>query len=156
MGSCPSRNGRIAGAEEAINTLNSFFLSNEGMFFTSFFDLKIMRIPEELPFDRMDQGCLTTCAYCTEVHPELNGSADCPYCHGQQTKFRPARMMDRQTSLDEVLHSVLNFALEMGQELSQERLQFGLLSLLDMVNLYNFDLKEALIQKIRSLDHKLA
>jgi len=108
---------------------------------------------------QMEQGAIVPCGYCGDIYPELKGN--CPVCKGGGPSFRPARMMDRETSSRELLPQILMLhALEEsingeegkpGEALVKEYRQ-ALISLVEKINLYDFDLKEALAQKLRELD----
>lgn len=114
----------------------------------------IPSIPED-PMMR-EQGTVMDCIYCTKVYPELEG-AECPKCGGRGPTFRAARMMDRQTSAREIWPRILGlYETESKLEsLSPEQVQQyrdRLIGVLDQVNLYQFDMKEALLVRIHDLD----
>jgi predicted amidophosphoribosyltransferase len=98
-----------------------------------------------------DQGCMVDCVYCSTIHPEIreDNTKECPMCHGQTPSFRPMRMMDKYTSEMELLHDLFTF--ENYRENPQ--LKDFLISLLTKVQIYNFDLKEALISKIQAIEY---
>jgi hypothetical protein len=106
----------------------------------------------------MEQGIMADCHYCRVIYPDLK--SDCPLCAGGPEKFRPARMMDRQTSLREVLPQVLSlWELEMKmREMDEPDLELikqyrdALISVVFDVGLYNFNIKDALIGRIWDLD----
>jgi len=83
------------------------------------------------------------------VRPELKGSEDCPICHGNTPYFQPMRMMDAFTSRIETINKFLRIK----REVEPEMLKRQLLGLLTDVIVYNFDLKEALIDYIRYIEN---
>ena len=94
------------------------------------------------------QGTLVECVYCKFVHPELKGTDQCPECHGRTPEFRPARMMDKETSEREIMEKIENiFKHKDEMDLKKE-----LLTLLTYVDVYRFDFKEALIRIIRDIE----
>ena len=95
-----------------------------------------------------DQGTMVDCVYCTEVRPELKGSENCPVCHGNTPHFQPMRMMDACTSRIETLNKILH----MHPHDDLEPLKTQLLGLLQEVVVYNFDIKEALIDYIKNIE----
>ena len=109
-----------------------------------------MRPPAEPDMPHRDQGAIVECVYCKLVEPHLRGTPDCPACHGAAPRFRPMRMMDRETSGREILHHVTTTR----WETDPARLRDQLLALLDMVDIYRFDLQEALIDALRDMFHE--
>ena len=106
----------------------------------------------------MEQGVMAECHYCRVIYPDLKG--DCPLCAGGPEKFRPARMMDRYTSMREVLPSILRLW-ELEERVRQmdepdmeivKRYRDALISVVFDVGLYNFNIKDALILRIWDLD----
>ncbi len=95
------------------------------------------------------QGLLLDCVYCNLIHPELKGKKECPHCHGQTPKFKPMQMMDKTSSE----HSVMNMIIEMKYTDDLEQYKKDLIGLLTEVEVYNFDLKSALITIIRDLEN---
>jgi len=95
-----------------------------------------------------EQGVQADCVYCKFVRPELKGTKDCPKCHGVTPKFREARMMDKRSSQEIILKRIL--ALEYTEDL--KKLNNDLLGLLDEMDIYNFDFKDALINTIREIE----
>ena len=93
------------------------------------------------------QGTLVDCVYCKYVRPELKGE-QCPVCHGRTPEFRPARMMDTPTSQMEILQKIE----EIYCHKNELDFKQGLLTLLTHIDLYNFDLKDAIINQIRYLE----
>ena len=94
------------------------------------------------------QGTMVDCVYCKYVHPELKGKSTCPVCRGDTPSFRPARMMDRHTSRRDVLKHL--FSIQRSEK--DEEFKNTLVRLLTRIDIYNFDLKEALIDQIRDLE----
>jgi hypothetical protein len=94
-----------------------------------------------------EQGCLVDCIYCKYIEPKYSGTLKCPVCHGKSTRFQPARMMDRYTSEQEILSNIFNSHWDEDPQKQRDRL----LNLLNLVDLYNFDFKLALINKIKEL-----
>ncbi len=112
------------------------------------------------PSSRLEQGALTTCVYCTRVRP--GPAADCPVCRGRPTRLRPARMMDGPTSRRELLASLTalsepleawrNATGDADRKAAAARLRERLLGVLADLDLYGFDLAEALAEAIRELE----
>ena len=94
-----------------------------------------------------EQGALVECVYCKLIEPKYKGTKQCPICHGNTPRFQPLRMMDRYTSGQDILNQIINT--EWDRE--PKKLRDQLISLLNMVDIYHFDLKEALIDKIKNL-----
>lgn len=92
-----------------------------------------------------DQGATVDCVYCRLVEPGLRGTPDCPACHGAAARFRPMRMMDRETSGREILHQLTTIRWDTDPARRRDQL----LAMLDMVDIYRFDLQEALIDAVR-------
>lgn len=88
-----------------------------------------------------DQGCQVECPYCSLIHPELKNSNKCPECHGNNLSFRPMRMMDRQTSQIELIEVIFKPQLSK----SKTELRRFFLNFLTEIDVYHFDLKEAII-----------
>ncbi|UYP46958.1 hypothetical protein NEF87_003243 [Candidatus Lokiarchaeum ossiferum] len=88
---------------------------------------------------------MVDCVYCKYIKPDLKGSKFCPECHGNTPTFKAMRMMDRTTSEQELLYSLLN----MQFNENYEKLRTSLLNLLTQVDIYNFDMKSALINYLQ-------
>ena len=97
-----------------------------------------------------EQGVLAECVYCKYIHPELKGTKNCPKCHGMTPKFREAQMMDKESSQKEILDIILK--LEYTNDSS--KLKNNFLRLLDIMEIYNFDLRFALVNAIREIEDK--
>ncbi len=115
-------------------------------------------IPES-PDDpmQMEQGAIMDCIYCGDIYPNLGD--ECPACQNSEPAFHPARMMDRDSSLRELLPMLLEMHEHEKQvqqeEPSAERIEIyrkKLISMVGKINLYGFDIKEALIQRVHDLD----
>ncbi len=105
------------------------------------------------------QGCLTKCVYCTQVRPKMK-KADCPLCHGRVNHFQPARMMDRWSSWVQVVEE-LNDSVQQEQEFlmkekqsknDAKKLRNELLTLLRHIDIYGFDPRKRLADRIRQLE----
>lgn len=94
-----------------------------------------------------DQGCLVDCVYCKWIQPELLHTTKCPLCHGKTPYFQSMRMMDSYTSRREILMDLLER--EVGSEKENEWTTSRLLKLLTKINVYDFDLKQAIIELIQ-------
>jgi hypothetical protein len=93
-----------------------------------------------------DQGCQVECPYCASIHPELKNTDKCPECHGKNSFFRPMRMMDRYTSQMDLIENIFRPYFSK----SKTELRAFFLNLLTEIDVYNFDLKEAIIAYFRS------
>jgi len=79
---------------------------------------------------------MVDCVYCKYIKPELQGTKSCPECQGNTPRFREMRMMDRATSEQDILFSLL----EMKFDENYSILRGLLIHLLTLVEVYNFDL----------------
>ena len=98
-----------------------------------------------------EQGTMVDCVYCKFVKPELQGTKLCPECHGDTPVFKAMRMMDRSTSEQNILYSLLN----MRFDEDYEKLRNSLLHLLTQVEVNNFDLKSAIINYLQMNESQL-
>ena len=89
---------------------------------------------------------MVDCAYCKYIKPELQGTKSCPECHGNSTRFKAMRMMDRATSEQEILLSLLDLRFDENYD----KLRSALIHLLTQVEVYNFNLKSALINFLQA------
>ncbi len=93
-----------------------------------------------------EQGAMMDCVYCSIIYPELKGK--CPRCGRSGGGFREARMMDRESSSRMILDMMDDTDLLFdGNEEKRERM----ISLLNDVVLYDFDLVSALALRIREM-----
>ena len=95
-----------------------------------------------------EQGCLIDCVYCKYIRPDLHGKALCPKCQGITPYFQPSRMMDKSTASKMILSDIFNNLDKMKK--NEERDFF--LSLLKKIEIYSFNLKEAIIQQLKELE----
>ena len=102
---------------------------------------------------------MTECVYCTMVRPEIG--ADCPFCEGRRTYFKPARMMDGPMSRERTTHRLFELAAtwnEMHSCSDEERppvaVRFHreLVSVLQGMGIYNSDIETAMVELIRQLE----
>ena len=109
-----------------------------------------------------EQGTMMTCVYCTTVYPDLY-TKDCPICKGKKNFFRPARMMDKessQTYMFEILSSFfkelpsIHFPLSSEEITKEEAIKIKniALGILNDLILYNFDFKDAIVNLIRNIE----
>ena len=110
-----------------------------------------------------EQGVLIDCISCTIIYPE-GERPDCPECNGKKKYFLPAQMMDKLSSHKIIMNDLnnllklnvdLNFVFFNTQDLSSDNvnlLKDAYFNLLKKVLIYNFDLKDFLIQNIKNLD----
>ena len=84
---------------------------------------------------------MVDCVYCKYIKPELQGTKSCPECQGKTPRFKEMRMMDRSTSEQEILYSLS----DMKFDETYDKLRDSFIHLLTQVEVYNFDLKSALI-----------
>ena len=111
------------------------------------------------------QGTTTKCVYCTRVRPTIKKS-DCPLCHGRVNHFQPARMMDSWSSwvevvgeLQESVQKETEFMMkEKPSPMDAKRLREDLITLLRHIDIYGFDPKARIAERIRQIEdeHKLA
>lgn len=111
------------------------------------------------------QGTMTQCVYCTQVRPTMKKS-ECPLCHGRVNYFQPARMMDRWSSwvevvgeLQESVQKETEFMMkEKPSRMDAKRLRENLITLLRHIDIYGFDPKKRIAERIRQIEdeHKLA
>lgn len=98
----------------------------------------------------MEQGCQTTCVYCTKVHPRLEGT--CPFCHGAQSYFQPAQMMDGPSARSHLLQALFALGAHLQTAApskdATEDLHKQLVGLLQEIQIYGFDLEQALCECI--------
>ena len=93
-----------------------------------------------------EQGTMVDCVYCKYIEPELKGTKNCPVCHGKTPEFRPTRMMDKYTSQMDVLDRIDYYF----SKPDKDKNRGDLLNLLTSIDTYQFDIKEALINKIKT------
>lgn len=92
-----------------------------------------------------EQGTMVDCVYCKFIKQGLKGNKSCPECHGNTPMFKTMRMMDHQTSEQDLLYSILNTKFDEDYT----KLRTSLLHLLTQIEVYNFDLKSALINYLQ-------
>ncbi len=119
---------------------------------------------EKFDFPPLEQGLLIECIHCKVLYPELD-SSDCHWCQGAGQYFQPARMMSPELSQQVLLQQLIEYCRDWGSFLinhesslddaMKENLRKKSLNLLQNILIYNFDLKESLIQLIRTLDSSL-
>lgn len=96
-----------------------------------------------------EQGVYIDCIYCKVIYPEIN-SINCQWCKGESGYFRPARMMDKHSS-DKYIMDILKPFFEnydMNEEVD-EGTRKRMVGIVEAISIYNFDLKQALIDTIR-------
>lgn len=103
-----------------------------------------------------EQSCMVTCVYCTKINTNIG--KDCPYCSGEINYFKPARMMDEYTSREEILNKVFHIGSEY-ESTAPSNLKYELnvfkdelVDLIQYINIYNFDLEKALIERIQQIN----
>ena len=96
-----------------------------------------------------EQGTMVDCVYCKYIRPDLHGTDSCPQCHGVSPVFKAMRMMDSGTSGQEILYEVLN--MEFTE--NNEKIRQDLLHLLTKIDVYDFDLKSAVILYLQNNDN---
>ncbi|MFW3146581.1 MAG: hypothetical protein ACMUIE_07195 [Thermoplasmatota archaeon] len=100
------------------------------------------------------QGALQNCVYCSIIYPELKG--DCPRCGGAGTRFREARMMDRESSSLLILEMINETDLSGYHEIEEAmKKRERLIALLRDIVLYDFDIRSAIITRIKDIDNEL-
>jgi len=114
-----------------------------------------------VPPERMEQGTVVDCAYCTRVRPGVGGG--CPLCGGEGGGFRPARMMTPDLARAELLASLflaedprraVHDAPAPARREAAEAARRALVDRLEDVLLYRFDLEQALVEAIRALEEE--
>jgi len=124
--------------------------------------------PDATPFGRggsmtlpPEQGCLTSCVYCTLVRPDLPAGALCPVCRGRKTFFQPAQMMDEASSfarmaaeLSEASLAEQRFTMSARTQTPEDakRLRDELLTTLRHLDIYGFDPRRHLADVIRRVE----
>lgn len=113
-----------------------------------------------------EQGLLMNCIYCHLVYPDLKNN-DCPVCKDNNQFFKPAQMMDKASSqirlFQELSHLFQTLKTEnippSSSELSKEELlelKDKTYSLLESIVMYNFDIKDGIIELIRDFDNAIS
>jgi hypothetical protein len=100
--------------------------------------------------ENKEQGVYLDCIYCKVIYPEIN-SSNCKRCKGEGGYFRPARMMDKLSSNNYVMDSLKQFFenYDMYEEIDESNRK-RMIGLVEIIEIYNFDLKKALIDIIRN------
>ena len=108
----------------------------------------------------MEQGTEMECVLCTVIYPELKGK-ECPICKGAGFYFQPARMMDLYTSRREMLNYLYYFTMnrdkfERMDPEEKEKMALDIrneaIGMIKKIIIYNFELKETLIDLVHELD----
>ena len=99
--------------------------------------------------ENKEQGLYIDCTYCKVIYPEVN-SGNCKRCKGEGGYFRPARMMDKLLSNNYVMEILKPFFknYDMYAEID-DIARNKMIDLIEVISIYNFDLKQALIDSIR-------
>ena len=104
-----------------------------------------------------EQGCWTECVYCTEIKPDIGD--DCPFCNGKKTFFKPAQMMDEVTSrafiFNEILQLYNNYTELDDSQADKKKIEryiSSLVSLMQYIKIYDFNIKEAIKEHIYKLE----
>jgi hypothetical protein len=79
----------------------------------------------------------------------LKDTGNCPICHGQSPVFRQARMMDRNTSERDFIEML--FKREPMDFENRQQLKEILINILTFIDIYNLDLKSAIITSLKDL-----
>ncbi|MHA1562585.1 MAG: hypothetical protein ACTSPA_10720 [Promethearchaeota archaeon] len=95
-----------------------------------------------------EQGCLVECPYCKYIRPDLQGKSTCPKCHGNTTYFQSAQMMDKPSAAKVLLSELWVNLDQMGENEQQE----FLLNWLKRIDIYQFNLKDAIIYRLKDLE----
>ncbi|MHA1144083.1 MAG: hypothetical protein ACTSRW_05040 [Candidatus Helarchaeota archaeon] len=121
---------------------------------------------EELPMNAREQGLEMECIYCKHVYPELK-KEECPFCKGKGLVFQPAQMMEKRLSNVKIFRDLkdwLNFVMEENllaeyqdenDIVKQDQAKVAKRTAINLVKrmiIYNFNLKEAIIEFIHDLD----
>ena len=100
---------------------------------------------------RQEQGCMVDCVLCTIIKPKREEGEECPVCHGQIHYFQPARMMDKSTSERELIHNLVWMDRDVLKD--EEGLKRVLRGILQDIEIYNFNFREAIINYLKYLYH---
>ena len=113
-----------------------------------------------------DQGIEMECVYCTKIYPELRDKG-CPVCKDVRFIFQTAQMMDVDSSeraifahLSEFLQYYNKHELDLEytdknfetKKKLAETAKNDVINLIKKINIYNFNLEEALIHLIHKFD----
>lgn len=107
---------------------------------------------------QMNQGAEIQCAYCGVAYPELK--EECPECQGAGGRFKQAQMMDKESSSRQVLDQLLElFQFEHDLREKDDRdlaitYRRALLNMIENIDLYQFDIKDALAIRLKDLDYQ--
>ena len=113
----------------------------------------ICAIMKELPQIPLpsEQGAIQSCIFCDLIYPETKGN--CPECNNSGSGFRPAQMMDRESSSRMILNLMNETDLSDYHSIEEaEEKRKKLIFLLRDIALYGFDIKDALVTMIKDLD----
>lgn len=100
--------------------------------------------------DFQDQGTYVDCVYCKYIKPKMKNRSQCPKCGGKTPEFRNARMMDKYSSEQHILNKMIEiFGIMGSKSLTNEEMQDQLLRILTEIDIYGFDCKQAIINRIR-------
>lgn len=108
----------------------------------------------------IQQGTEMECVLCNVIYPETKGK-ECPACKGKGFLFQPARMMDLYTSRREMLNDLYYFTTNRDQFERKDpdekgKMAFDLrneaIGMIKKIIIYNFELKETLIDLVHELD----
>lgn len=117
------------------------------------FTYTIMEEVPQIPIPT-EQGAIQSCIYCDLIYPETKGN--CPECNNSGPAFREAQMMDRDSSSRMILNIMNDIDLSDYHEIEEtEEKRKKLISLLREIVLYRFDIKDALVTRIRDLDQEI-
>ena len=101
-----------------------------------------------------EQGAIQSCIYCDLIYPETKGN--CSECDNSGPGFRQAQMMDRESSSRMILNMMNEIDLSDFHDIERaEEKRKELISLLGDVVLYDFNIKGALVTRIRDLDMEI-
>ena len=95
-----------------------------------------------------EQGCLVECVYCKYIRPELQGKSTCPKCQGNTPYFQSAQMMDKPSAANVLLSELwVNLA-----HMDENEQRDFLLNWLKKIDIYQFNLKDAIIYRLKDLE----
>ena len=95
-----------------------------------------------------EQGCLVECVYCKYIRPDLQGKSTCPKCQGNTLYFQTAQMMDKPSAANALLSELWDNLDNWGED---EQREF-LLNWLKKIDIYQFNLKDAIIYRLKILE----
>lgn len=96
----------------------------------------------------MRQGVELECVNCNLIQGKI--VSNCKYCKGTGSYFKPAQMMDKESGTTYIWNELQQY---LDEELHESN-DIGILyTLLEKVLIYNFDVKEYLVERIKKIEN---